>query len=444
MTTATNGHLPPEALALLREGLIRHLRPADLSPFNRTKEREEKIRSTIHRLLVEQGTVVPTDERVQGAMSQLFGFGPLQPLVEDGEVSDILVNGPDNVWVERRGRLTQTDVRFSSEKELRALADWIVATFTGRGLSIAHPLVDARLLDGSRVNAVVPPVGGPYISIRKFNHLWLDLLPGGTHDKDWVTEGGLSMPMAEHLVATVQARANTLVAGSTGAGKTTFLRSLAGYFDPNERIGVCEDTAELGLETPNQFHLEAVHPNEISGDAEQRTLDVGDLVANSLRMRPDRLIVGEIRQSKDVHFVLRALHTGHDGSATTIHASSAEEALFMMELLARQAMKDMTTPDLRAYIAHAFDQIVVMRRLDTGVRVIREIASINGVGPDGQYNLTTVFRATRDHETNEIEFEQVGEPDFSPRVRARFELDAERAQLLSGVSSVRNREEIDA
>lgn len=440
--TVSNGHLPPETIDLLREGLIRHMRPADLSPFNRTKEREEKIKSTLHRLLSEQGMVIPTEERLQSAMSQLFGFGPLQPLIEDEDVSDILVNGPDNVWVERHGRLTRADVHFTSEKDLRALADWIVATFTGRGLSMAHPLVDARLLDGSRVNAVVPPVGGPYISIRKFNNLRLDLVPGGSHKKDWVTEGGLSTPMAEHLVSTVQARANTLVAGGTGSGKTTFLRSLAAYFGPDERIGVCEDTDELGLETPNQFHLEAVHPNEITGDAEQRTLDVGDLVANSLRMRPDRLIVGEIRQSKDVHFVLRALHTGHDGSATTLHASDAKEALFMMELLARQAMRDMTTPDLRAYIASAFDQVVVLRRLDTGLRVVREIATLNGVHEDGRYNLTTVFRATRDHETDKIQFEQVGEPDFSPRVRARFELDATRAQLLAGVASVRNREEV--
>jgi pilus assembly protein CpaF len=175
-----------------------------------------------------------------------------------------------------------------------------IAALAGRELSVAHPIVDARMPDGSRVNAVVPPVGGPYLAIRKFNRLRLDLAPGGVHGRDWVTEGGLDKAMADFLGRMVRAKANLLVVGETGAGKTTLLRSLTDLFDPAERVGVVEDTAELALENPDRFNLETIHPHDLGvGDAEHRLVDVGDLVANALRMRPDRVIVGEIRLPKE-------------------------------------------------------------------------------------------------------------------------------------------------
>lgn len=378
----------------VRQRLVARVPAEILNPFGRTAQDEEALRDAIAVVLEDPELELdPTPALVAAVEASVVGLGPLQPLVADPEVSDILVNAPDTVFVERRGRLEATDVALGSARELIELSERIAA-LAGRELSVAHPIVDARMADGSRVNAVIPPVGGPYLSIRKFNRLRLGLLPGGRHGRDWVTEGGLSTEMAALLIWLVRARANVLVAGETGAGKTTFVRSLTDYFDPAERIGVIEDTAELALDNPNRFNLETLHAHDIAaGEAENRLLDVGDLVANALRMRPDRLVVGEVRLPKEAFYTLQALHTGHDGSATTVHASSAEDALFRIELLARQSMHDLTLADLRAYIARVFDVVVVLRRLQSGQRIVRQIAALDGVGPDGAYALTTLFEA---------------------------------------------------
>jgi pilus assembly protein CpaF len=222
----------------------------------------------------------------------------------------------------------------------------------------------------------------------------------------------------------VRAKANILVAGETGAGKTTLLRSLTDLFDPAERVGVVEDTAELALENANRFNLETIHPHDlVQGEAENRLLDVGDLVANALRMRPDRLIVGEIRLPKEAFYTLQALHTGHDGSATTIHASSAEDALFRLELLARQSMRDLTLADLRSYIERVFDLVVVLRRLRTGRRIIRQIVALDGLAADGAYRLADVFHAGRQDGPDEVGW--VADPAWRPssRLAARMELE---------------------
>ena len=192
----------------------------------------------------------------------MCGLGPLQPLVDDALVGDILVNGPGDIFVEREGRLEPAAVTLGSAREVIELSERIAA-LAGRELSVAHPVVDARMPDGSRVNAVIPPVGGPYLSIRKFNRLRLDLVPGGRHGRSWVAEGGLDPAMAEFVARLVRARANLLVAGETGAGKTTFLRSVTDLFDRAERIGVVEDTAELALENPDRFNLETLHPHDL-------------------------------------------------------------------------------------------------------------------------------------------------------------------------------------
>jgi pilus assembly protein CpaF len=356
------------------------------------------------------------------------GLGPLQPLVADPEISDILVNGPDAVFVERRGRLESTDVRLGSSRELIELSERIAA-LAGRELSVAHPIVDARMADGSRVNAVIPPVGGPYLSIRKFNRLRLDLLPVGLHGRDWVTEGGLSTEMAQLLAKLVHARANFLVAGETGAGKTTFLRSLTDLFDPAERVGVVEDTAELDLDNRNRFNLETLHPHDIAaGDAENRLLDVGDLVANALRMRPDRLVVGEVRLPKEAFYTLQALHTGHDGSATTVHASSAEDALFRIELLARQSMHDLSLADLRAYIARVFDVVVVLRRQRSGLRIVRQLAALDGVRRDGDYALTELFEARQGADSAPT---WIRHEDWKPSARLTARLEGQEAAKWS-------------
>lgn len=416
--------LSSASLGKVRRMLVARLSPEVLNPFDRTPEREQLVRTTITAILEDpELELAPVPALVAAVEAAVCGLGPLQSLVDDAEISDILVNTPDAVFVERAGRLEPAGLRLASEAELVEIAQRIAA-LAGRELSVAHPIVDARMADGSRVNAVLPPVGGPYLAIRKFNRLRLDLAPGGSHGRDWVTDGGMSPEMADFLGHLVRAKANVLVAGETGAGKTTLLRSLTDVFDPFERVGVVEDTAELALENPDRFNLETVHPHDLTGtgEAEARLLDVGDLVANALRMRPDRLIVGEIRLPKEAFYTLQALHTGHDGSATTIHASSAEDALFRLELLARQSMRDLTVADLRTYIARVFDLVIVLRRLRTGRRIVRQIAALDGVGGDG-YRLADVFHAELDAGGEEVRF--VRDPAWQPPARLRSRLEAE-------------------
>jgi pilus assembly protein CpaF len=412
-------------LGKVRRMLLARLTPEVLNPFARTVENDAKLRDTLAEICVDPELgLAPSPVLLAEIEAAICGLGPLQPLVDDTEVADILVNAPDAIFVERAGRLEPAGVRLSGTRELIELAERIAA-LAGRELSIAHPVVDARMPDGSRVNAVRPPVGGPYLSIRKFNRLRLDLAPGGPHHRNWVEAGGLSAELADLLLAMVRARANLLVAGETGAGKTTLLRSLTDAFAPEERVGVVEDTAELAVENVNRFNLETLHPTDLSsGEADSRLLDVGDLVANALRMRPDRLIVGEIRLPKEAFYTLQALHTGHDGSATTIHASSAEDALFRLELLARQSMHDLTGSDLRAYIARVFDLIVVLRRLRSGLRIVHQVAALDGLDPAGGYRLTDVFRG----ESDGVGLRWRRDPDWQPpeRLRARLELEGER------------------
>lgn len=423
---------PPRAavskttLGKVRRMLVARLTPEILNPFARTDENVALVRETLASICADPELDLAVGPSALAEIeAAICGLGPLQPLVDDPDVADILVNAPDTIFVERTGRLERADIRLDDARELVELAERIAA-LAGRELSVAHPVVDARMPDGSRVNAVIPPVGGPYLSIRKFNRLRLDLIPGGPHGRNWVEAGGMSAEAADFLVGMVRARANFLIAGETGAGKTTLLRSLTDAFGPEERVGVVEDTAELALENPNRFNLETLHPTDLArAEADSRLLDVGDLVANALRMRPDRLIVGEIRLPKEAFYTLQALHTGHDGSATTIHASSAEDALFRLELLARQSMRDLSGPDLRAYIARVFDQVVVVRRLESGRRIVHQIAALDGLGEDAAYKLADVYRAELDASDR---LSWAHDPDWRPpeRLRARMQLERSR------------------
>ena len=387
MTTVTRsgadeGPIPAATLGTVRRHLVARLSPEDLNPFGRTPEQEARLRRTIGDILAEPDLeLAPTPALVAAVEAAVCGLGPLQPLVDDPLIGDILVNGPHEIFVERSGRLEQTTVSLGSAREVVEISERIAA-LAGRELSVAHPVVDARMPDGSQSQRrhpagrralpldpqVQPPAAGP--RARWPARPELD------------EEGGLDAAMAEVVTRLVRARANILVAGETGAGKTTFLRTVTDLFDPTERVGVVEDTAELALENPDRFSLETLHPHDLAaGEAETRLLDVGDLVANALRMRPDRLIVGEIRLPKEAFYTLQALHTGHDGSATTIHASWAEDALFRLELLARQSMRDLTVTDLRTYIARVFDLVVVLRRLRSGRRIVRQLTALEGITP---------------------------------------------------------------
>jgi len=386
-----------DLLRTVRARLTLELDPAVANPFSTVPGRRGLIRDAIRRALDDVAS--PSDEAtVDDLYDDLVGLGPLQPLMADADITDILVNRHDEVYVERRGRLELTPARFRDQAHLEQVIAKIVA-LVGREISVDKPLVDARMVDGSRANAVYAPVGGPTLCIRKFNRLRLALLPGDERPgDDWVSRGGMSRAMAAFLDSMARARATILVAGATGAGKSTLLRSVVDAFPAHERVITIEDTAELELDNPHWVRLECVHHHELGGqDSSARRLDVADLVQNALRMRPDRLIIGEIRNSREAYHTLEALNTGHDGSATTIHASSAADALSRLELLVGRSFGQLTPREIRGYIARVIDVIAVVARLPSGRRCVTEIAELAGVDGD-DYDLRPVFTTDVDHE----------------------------------------------
>ena len=314
-----------------------------------------------------------SDAEVASIAAALFGFGVLQPLLDDPSVTDVLVNSADEIFVERAGRLERTDVRFASAADVGELAHRIAAG-VGRELTLERPYVDARMRDGSRANAVIAPVGGPSLSVRKFSRLSLPL----RGDPSWVSQGALREEGAQLLAEAVVRRGNVLIVGPTGAGKSTLLRSLAAEIPSDERLVVIEDTNELVLPHPHVVHLEAMSGRD--GGA-----GIADLVANALRMRPDRIIVGEVRTPREATALLDALTTGHDGALTTAHAGSARGAIDRLELLLARAGE--SSPDaVRRHVLAAFDLVVhVARRREE--RIVDEIAAIE----DGV--VRTVYRA---------------------------------------------------
>jgi pilus assembly protein CpaF len=310
-----------------------------------------------------------SDEQLAAVCAMLFGFGLLQPLLDDASVTDVLVNGPAEVFVERSGRLERVDLRFNNAAEVSELAHRIAAG-VGRELTIERPYVDARMRDGSRANAVIAPVGGPTISIRKFTRMSLALRGPAP---SWEATNGLAECAADVLARVVLARGNVLIAGSTGAGKSTFLRSLASEIPVDERLVVIEDTNELVLPHDHVVHLECV-PGRDGG------IGVADLVVNALRMRPDRIIVGEVRSPREASALLEAISTGHEGALTTVHAGSALGALDRLELLLARS-GDVAPEAISRFVARAFDVVVHVARAKGGLRSVREIAAVEDAGP---------------------------------------------------------------
>jgi pilus assembly protein CpaF len=296
---------------------------------------------------------------------QAVGLGPLEPLLRDPAVDELLVCGTDPVWVERGGRLEQTGARFESESELRHVIERIIAPL-GRRADESEPLCDARLPDGSRVNVVLPPLAldGPLLTIRRFR-------PRGFAPADLVAHGTLTSPLLEFLGRAVAARCTLLICGGTGSGKTTTLGALAAFVDPGERVVTIEDAAELRLALPHVVRLESRPPN-LEGRGE---VTIRRLVRNALRMRPDRLIVGEVRGPESLDLLV-ALSTGHAGSLCTIHAGSAAEALRRLETLALMADVGLPLAAIRDQIADAIDLVVRQERAPDGARRIVEVAEV--------------------------------------------------------------------
>jgi pilus assembly protein CpaF len=346
-----------------------------------------EIRETVNRLLAEEQAPLNLRQR-QAVIKQIeddvMGLGPLEPLLADKTVSDILVNGHDIIYVERRGRLERTNLRFVDHSHLMNTIDRIVSA-VGRRIDESSPMVDARLADGSRVNAIIPPLAldGAMLSIRRFAVERLTM--------DRLIELHTATPaIAEVMSAVVKGRLNVLVSGGTGAGKTTLLNILSGYIPATERILTIEDSAELQLQQPHVVRLETRPPN-VEGKGE---VTARDLVRNGLRMRPERIIVGEVRGGEALD-MLQAMNTGHDGSLTTIHANTPRDAIARVENMVSMTGIKFPIKALRTQIASAVNVVIQVARLEDGKRKITSIQEINGM--EGEVvTMSELFRFERD------------------------------------------------
>lgn len=346
----------------------------DTSVDPRSPEVRTAIEELFAAILAEESIVLARGERqrlFEAIVAEILGFGPLEPLLADDTLTEIMVNGPKNVYVERAGNLIRSNVTFEDEDHVLRVLDRIVAPL-GRRIDESSPTVDARLPDGSRVNAVIRPIAlcGPTITIRKFSRRPFTV-------EDLIRFGSMTPEIAEFLRACVIARLNIIVSGGTGSGKTTLLNVLSGFIPNDERIITIENAAELQLRQEHVVSLESRPPN-IEGRGE---ISIRDLVVNSLRMRPDRIVVGECRAGEALD-MLQAMNTGHDGSLTTAHSNSPRDTLSRLEVMCLMAGMDLPVRAIREQIASAVDMIVHQERLRDGTRKIVKITEIQGMEGD--------------------------------------------------------------
>jgi pilus assembly protein CpaF len=333
-----------------------------------------KVTQAITEILDEEGRLLTEIDRarlVEEIKNELLGLGPLEPLLWDDDVSDILVNGPNQVYVERQGKLYLTDVRFNDDQHLMLIIDRIVSQ-VGRRVDESSPMVDARLADGSRINAIIPPLAldGPSLSIRRFGKKRFTI-------DDLVDKETMTADMVEFMQAIVKARLNMLVCGGTGSGKTTMLNCVSSFVPVDERIVTIEDSAELLLQQPHVVRLETRPPNvEGKGEVTQR-----ELVKNCLRMRPDRIIVGEVRGG-EVFDMLQAMSTGHDGSICTVHANTPRDAIQRLEMMMLLSGASIPQRAMRQQIASALNIVIHVSRLSDGSRKLMKISEITGMEGD--------------------------------------------------------------
>ncbi|SEH15377.1 pilus assembly protein CpaF [Thermoleophilum album] len=341
----------------------------------------EDPRLEVERVVAEEAGTLPAPLRealVHRLLVLAQGLGPLELLLADESIDEIMVNGYREIWVEREGRLERVASAFSSDRELRNLIERILAPL-GRRVDEAHPICDARLADGSRVNVILPPlsVDGVCLTIRRFRPRRFTLA-------ELAAKGALPAPLAEYLATATRSRRSLLVSGGTGSGKTTLLGALCAEIDASERLITIEDAAELRLERPHVVRLEARPPN-LEGKGE---VTIRQLVRNALRMRPDRIVVGEVRGGEALD-MLQAMNTGHEGSLSTIHANSPQDALRRLETLALMADVDLPHGAIRAQVESALDLVVHMQRAVGGARVVAEVVEL---ARDGQLGCRTLWR----------------------------------------------------
>lgn len=371
------GHL----VAVYRAKLLQEIDLAEMSALA-AAERRLRLERVLGHIISREGPVLSPKERtgiIRRVVDEALGLGILEPLLEDASITEIMVNGPDKIYIERGGRIEQVAARFSSAEQLLQTIERIVST-VNRRVDESNPMVDARLPSGERVNVIIPPLAlsGPTLTIRRFPRAYTlnELIGLGTLDEH----------MLMLLAALVRARFNIIVSGGTGSGKTTLLNSLSGLIPEIERIITVEDAAELQLQQEHVIRLETRPPN-VEGEGR---ITIRDLVRNSLRMRPDRIIVGEVRGGETLD-MLQAMSTGHDGSLATVHANSAEDAVLRLQTLASMAEVKIPFEALRDQINSAVDIIVQLRRDVDGTRRISEIAALSSRGRD-TFRLTTATR----------------------------------------------------
>lgn len=358
------------AAAALYERLGNRISDASLDEAELNAYVKDELRAVIE----EDDIPLSPGERqrlIQEIMDDVLGHGPLQRFLDDPSVTEVMVNGPDSVYVERGGKLMLTTAKFNSEEHLRRIIERIV-TRVGRRIDESSPLVDARLADGSRVNAIIPPlaVSGSTLTIRKFGQVPLNV-------NNLIEFGTMSHGMAELLHACVTARLNIIVSGGTGTGKTTLLNVLSSFLPSDERIVTIEDAVELQLQQEHVVRLES-RPRNIEGKGE---VSIRDLVRNSLRMRPDRIVIGEVRGGESLD-MLQAMNTGHDGSISTVHANSPRDAIARLETLVLMAGMDLPLRAIREQIASAVNLIVHISRLRDGTRRVTNITEVQGMEGD--------------------------------------------------------------
>jgi pilus assembly protein CpaF len=379
--SGTNGHTPAwtgtadpfaEVKNRIHLAIVSELGPRLFEVADGDSARDRVVGEIRTQLQQEVGLSREDREQIASEIADdIFGYGPLERLLPDDSISEIMVNGPHEIWIERRGLLSLTDLRFSDESHLRRIITKMVGQI-GRRIDESSPMVEARLPDGSRVHAIVPPLSltGPLLTIRKFaqNRFAMDEL---------VQIGTLSAPAADFLARCVRADLNMLISGGTGTGKTTLLNALSAAVPGGDRIITIEDAAELQLSQEHVLRLES-RPKNIEGEGE---ITIRDLVRNALRMRPDRIIVGEVRGAEALD-MLQAMNTGHEGSLSTVHANSSRDALSRLETMVLMAGFDLPLKAIRQQVSSALDVIVQLERLDDGTRHVTAIAEVQRMEGD--------------------------------------------------------------
>jgi len=391
----------------LHSRLMNALTPEQLRALNKDGMREQ-IGAVIERLVSDEAIPMTASERerlIEEVLDEVFGLGPLETLLKDPTVSDILVNGYDSIYVERSGHLVETNVRFKDQSHVRMIIDRIVSA-VGRRIDDSSPIVDARLIDGSRVCAVIPPLSllGPVMTIRRFGKKLLST-------EDLLKNETLTIGMLDFLSGCVEARLNVVISGGSGSGKTTMLNTLSRFIPEEERIVTIEDTAELQLQQGHVVRLET-RPMNIEGAG---AIGQRDLVINALRMRPDRIVIGECRGPEALD-MLQAMNTGHDGSMTTAHANSGRDAFSRLETMVMMASQHIPDKVIRQMLASAVNVVIHTARLIDGTRKVTSISEVMGV-KDDQVEMQDIF-----------EFERSG---ISPRGRVTGRFRATGARPIS-------------